>query len=202
MTWTDMRFRKSIRYVFVLLIYFLIEGTCYLSLLLLQKQFGFSYSPNLSELSENQKRSLEKFLKAKKGEEVNQDSLLGWVSFSQANSAGMRDNREYEKVPPPRTIRASAFGDSFVYGADVGVGDTWEKQLTGLEPLIEVLNYGVEAYGLDQAYLRYLKVGTEYNPHIVFIGYMSENIARNVNVFRPFYSTSYGDAIFTKPASR
>ncbi len=39
----------------------------------------------------------------------------------------------------------------------------------------------------------------EYNPHIVFLGYMSENIARNVNVFRPFYSRWYRHAIFTKP---
>ena len=196
---TDVRFRRWIPYVSVLIVYLVIEGTCYLSLLLLQKHFRLSYSPNLLELSENQKRSLKEFLNTKKGERTRHDSLLGWVSFSEANSAGMRDDREYEKLPPPSIIRASAFGDSFTYGSDVALGDTWEKQLTGLEPLIEVLNYGVGAYGLDQAYLRYIQVGTEYSPHIVFIGYMSENIARNVNVFRPFYSTSYGNEIFTKP---
>ena len=57
----------------------------------------------------------------------------------------------------------------------------------------------MRAYGPDQGYLRYLRIGTEYNPHIVLIGYMSENIARNVNVFRPFYGRSYSDVIFTKP---
>ena len=121
-----------------------------------------------------------------------QDPVLGWVN------AGMRDNQNYETVPPPGTIRISAFGDSFTYGAGVTLEDTWEKQLTRINPSIEVLNYGVGAYGLDQAFLQYLHVGKECNPHIVLIGYMSENIARNVNVFRPFY-VEYGNSIFTKP---
>ena len=196
---TDRRFRRWIPYVFILLIYLVTEGTCYLGLLFLQKTFHASYGPNVSVLSENQKASMKKFLKAKKGARARQDPILGWVSISEVNSAGMRDDREYERVPPPDIIRISAFGDSFTYGEDVALGETWEKRLALLEPSMEVLNYGVGAYGLDQAYLRYLQVGTEYSPHIVFIGYMSENIARNVNVFRPFYSRSYGDVIFTKP---
>lgn len=138
-------------------------------------------------------------MKQKKGERVAQDPVLGWVPVSEANSAGMRDNREYAKLPPPGTLRISAFGDSFTYGADAALGDTWAKQLSAMDSTIEVLNYGVGAYGLDQAYLRYLQVGAEYHPHIVFIGYMSENIARNVNVFRGFYTQSYRDVIFTKP---
>jgi hypothetical protein len=195
----DTRFRRWIPYVFILLIYLVTEGTCYLGLLLLRKKFHVSYGPNMSVLSENQRASLKKFLKAKKGEFVGQDPILGWVFISESNSAGMRDDREYKRVPPPDIVRTSAFGDSFTYGQDVALGETWEKQLAVLKPSMEVLNYGVGAYGLDQAYLRYLQVGTGYNPHIVFIGYMSENIARNVNVFRPFYSASYGDVIFTKP---
>jgi hypothetical protein len=194
-----MRFRKWMPYVFIVLIYLVTEGTCYLGLLLLQKKFHASYRPNMSVLSDNQKAALKKFLKAKKGERATQDPILGWVSISEVNSAGMRDNREYKRVPSPGIIRISTFGDSFTYGSDVALGETWEKRLAILAPSMEVLNYGVGAYGLDQAYLRYLQVGTEYNPHIVFIGYMSENIARHVNVFRPFYSAGYGDAIFTKP---
>jgi hypothetical protein len=195
----DTRVRRWMPYMFILLIYLFTEGTCYLGLLLLQKKFHVPYVPNMSVLSENQKASLKRFLKAKKGQRAGQDPILGWVSISETNSAGMRDDREYERVPSPRKIRISAFGDSFTYGEDVALAEAWERQLAMLEPSMEVLNYGVGAYGLDQAYLRYLQVGTEYNPHIVFIGYMSENIARHVNVFRPFYSAAYGDVIFTKP---
>jgi len=192
-------FRKWMPYVFIVVIYLVTEGTCYLGLLVLQKKFHVSYSPNVSVLSENQKAALKKFLETKKGEFVGQDPILGWVPISNSNSAGMRDDREYKRVSAPDIVRISAFGDSFTYGSDVALGETWEKQLGILTPSIEILNYGVGAYGLDQAYLRYLQVGTEYHPHIVFIGYMSENIARNVNVFRPFYSAAYGNAIFTKP---
>lgn len=195
------KMRKGyIPYISVFLIYLFMEGLCYLGLLLLEKEFNTPYDPNMSVLSEEQRASLEKFLRDWEGEHTKQDALLGWgPNYSHANSAGMRDDREYDRVPPPGTIRIAAFGDSFTYGSDVELGDTWEKQLAVIDPPIEVLNYGVGAYGLDQAYLRYLKVGTEYNPNIVFIGYLSENIARNVNVFRPFYSRSYRNWILTKP---
>jgi hypothetical protein len=194
-----MRSGKLTTGVFVLSIYLMTEGLCYLGLIVLDKKFYIPYDPNVSVLSENQKSALKQFLEAKKGERVRQDPILGWISISEINSAGMRDNREYEKTPLPGIVRISAFGDSFTYGSDVALGETWAKQLPAMEPSIEVLNYGVGAYGLDQAYLRYLRVGTEYHPHIVFIGYMSENIARNVNVFRAFYTGSYRNVIFTKP---
>ena len=51
---------------------------------------------------------------------------------------------------------------------------------------IEALNFGVGGFGLDQAYLRYLEDGIQYNSHIVLIGFMSENIYRNVIPIVPF----------------
>ena len=45
---------------------------------------------------------------------------------------------------------------------------------------MEVINFGVGGFGLDQAYLRYLEDGIQYKSHIVMIGFMSENIYRNV----------------------
>ena len=56
-----------------------------------------------------------------------------------------------------------------------------------IDSKLEVLNFGVKGFGTDQAFLRYKKDGIKYNSHIVLIGFMSENIFRNVNVFRPFY---------------
>src|ERR1700756_4203589 len=102
------RFRKWIPCVSIVLIYLVTEGTCYLGLLLLQKRFRVSYRPNVSVLSENQKISLRKFLKARRGEVVGQDPVLGWVFTSESNSAGMRDDREYKRVSPPGMIRISA----------------------------------------------------------------------------------------------
>ncbi len=55
------------------------------------------------------------------------------------------------------------------------------------------------AYGLDQGYLRYLQDGVPFHSDIVIIGFMSENIYRNLNVFRPFYSSLYKTNLYTKP---
>ncbi len=199
--------------LFALLLYLFIEGVIYAGLLIVGKIYNYRYDPRINSLSEQQKDHLRRFTTQREAQYIHQDPMLGWTNkqsryeFSskygtivyEYNSAGMRDNREYATTPSSKVIRLSAFGDSFTHGSDVNLIETWAKQLSSIDPAIEVLNYGVGAYGLDQAYLRYLEVGTEYQPHIVLIGYMSENIARNVNVFRPFYTRLYRNAIFTKP---
>ena len=124
-----MRLGKWTPYVFIFLTYLTVEGLCYLSLRLLATKFNISYDPNPSVLSEKQKTALKNFLKLKQGEHVAHDSALGWVLRRGANSAGMRDDREYEKFPPRGIIRIAAFGDSFTYGSDVALGATWAKQL-------------------------------------------------------------------------
>ena len=183
----------------ILLIYLMTEATALAGLFLVQRRYGIEYAPMQSALNDEQRTALKQFVETGQGMHVTQDPDLGWTSREEVNSAGMRDDREYGRVPAPGVVRVSAFGDSFTYGADVKISETWIKQLASLEPSMEVLNYGMAAYGLDQGYLRYLRVGLEYSPNIVLIGYMSENFARDVNVFRPFYSQSYSHTIFTKP---
>jgi hypothetical protein len=54
-------------------------------------------------------------------------------------------------------------------------------------PNTEVLNFGVQAYGPDQARLRYQRDGASWHPCVVLVGHMVENINRVVNRFRPYY---------------
>jgi hypothetical protein len=51
----------------------------------------------------------------------------------------------------------------------------------------EILNLGVNGYGTDQALLRYRRDGARFQPRIVLIGLMLENLLRNVSVYRPAY---------------
>jgi hypothetical protein len=185
------------------LIYASFEGFSYLCLWVLKDVKKISYDPIASELSVKQKKKLARLI-VELGEnlETGFDPVLGWVGKGKKNSSGIRDDLEYAPSPPPGKIRITTFGDSFTYGSDVLLHESWGKQLVALNPSLQVLNYGVPAYGMDQAYLRYLRVKDRDNPHIVFIGYMTENLARHVNVFRPFYSRSYGRVIFTKPRFR
>jgi hypothetical protein len=46
-----------------------------------------------------------------------------------------------------------------------------------------VANYGVEGYGTDQAYLRF-QINKEDKSRIIILGFLTENIIRNVNQYR------------------
>ena len=123
------------------------------------------------------------------------DAFLGWTAkpggstrLYRANAQGMRADREYAPLPPAGVLRVAAFGDSFVQGSEVANRDAWPALLEGLRPGLELLNFGVGAYGVDQALLRYLRDGRGFRPQVVLIGFMTENIHRHVNRFRPFYS--------------
>ena len=125
------------------------------------------------------------------------DEFVGWKYRPHAtrqngeftiNGAGLRSMREYDRQPPPDSLRVALFGDSFTAGDDAVDEGAWSHLLeVGLNQAgirTEVLNFGVSAYGMDQAFLRWLHDGTEYSPDIVVFGLQAENLDRNVNVFR------------------
>lgn len=199
-----LRRQLLVRVAFVLVVYILVEGVAFAGLKLLRKVRGFTYFPAASTLTPVAKTSLDRFLAPGAKPAIIIDADLGWVRAPgpQNNAAGMRDDNDYDPQPAAGILRIATFGDSFTYGSDVKLGENWTKQISAIDPQIEMLNYGIGGYGLDQGYLRYLKVGTAYHPHVVFIGYMTENLARDVNVYRAFYSRAYSDWPFTKPRFR
>ena len=110
------------------------------------------------------------------------DSELGWRVRPGATGLGgtpraLPDGRR----EPQGRGSVAAFGDSFTHGTGVEDAEAWAA-------LVGADNYGVPGYGLDQAYLHYLAVRPDADT--VLIGFMSENIRRAVNVYRPFYVTS------------
>lgn len=125
------------------------------------------------------------------------DSLLGWtyrpnsvwqdLTFT-INNDGLRAKREYSRQPPIDTLRIALFGDSFVAGDEVSDEEVWGYKLrdalgqAGIRT--EVLNFGVGAYGMGQAFLRWQHEGKNFDPDIVIFGLQPENLLRNVNVFR------------------
>jgi len=124
---------------------------------------------------------------------IEPSSDLGWTlqpgggvpPLYRANAEGFRAEREYTPDPPAGVLRFAAFGDSFTHSDDVPYPDTWSTRLE--RPGLEVLNFGVGGYGLDQALLRYRRDGKRYHARVVLIGFMSEDIERGVSVYRPFY---------------
>jgi hypothetical protein len=137
------------------------------------------------------------------------DPYLGWAATEssvrrdgkityQTNSAGMRSDHDFPVEPTPGVMRLASFGDSFTFCDEVNNSECWSTQLEREWHGTEVLNFGVPAFGPDQAWLRYQRDGAQYQPCGVIIGYMVENIHRVVNRFRPFYRPETG-IVLSKP---
>lgn len=131
------------------------------------------------------------------------DAFLGWSPRpgSQSkngkylyNNSGIRASAcesLISKTPENDVLRIAIFGDSFTHGDDVPFENTWgyflESNLKEAGIKAEVLNFGMCAYGMDQALLRWRRTGYLYEPEIVIFGLQIENINRNVNIARPIY---------------
>ena len=112
------------------------------------------------------------------------DPLLGWVprpgrfdleTWSwNANEASLRSNGP-TAAPTARPI--VAVGDSFTFGDEVDDHETWPAQLERIRQH-SVLNAGVFAYGLDQAYLRAVKLMESSDPRGVVLAFISNDINR------------------------
>ncbi len=199
------RLARTVRFwlLLLLLLVLSVEGLSRLTLAALDRWRDIR-PPDDFQLSDDQLRELDLTMKGKSGKR-RWDPDLGWTMTPNyvedgfvSNSAGLCSHREYDIEKPAGVIRIAAFGDSWVQAAEVSTEDSWPGILERRIRDSEVLNFGVAAYGPDQAWLRYQLEGTRYKPDIVLICHMTENINRIVNVFRPFYGGR--DCLpFTKP---
>lgn len=178
--------------ILILLVYGSIEFSAFLGLYVLESYKNINYEP-VGRFSSFQKDLIHK-LSEEEYPYLSFHPFFGWTikengeyESYKANAAGIRANREYDPALPDKKVRIATFGDSFTHCDGVGNNETWQFFMEQLRKDLEVINFGVGAYGLDQTYLRYLKKGQKYKSHYVFIGFMAENIFRTVNTFRPFY---------------
>ena len=154
---------------------------------------GLEYRPVLvDDLSVAHREALADLL-AGRASLFQHDAVLGWSlrpgfrsSLCTIGADGLRRDPERPAATTP-SVQVAIFGDSFTFGGDVADRDAYPEILARQDARIAVANYGVPAYGLDQAFLRYQWDGRGSHPQVVVIGFMSENISRNVSVFRPFY---------------
>lgn len=132
------------------------------------------------------------------------DAELGWTNtpfFSErpealcVSSLGARGRREYTPEIPTGVTRILSFGDSFTYCAEVADTESWQHQLEARRPEWELPNFGVGGYGTDQALLRMRRVLKRIEGDVLLMGINVENIARNVNRYRPIYHPRTAAAI-------
>ncbi len=114
------------------------------------------------------------------------DDVLGWPSPDEYGKGkfDLSGSRVVPAFPDENENESciSLYGDSFTWSDEVAHEYAWGNILSQLLGC-RVANYGVIAYGSDQAYLRFLQ-NTDDNSPIVFLNHFSENVLRNANQFR------------------
>jgi hypothetical protein len=111
------------------------------------------------------------------------DPDLGWrMRPGFRSDKATHDSRGFrgsDEIGPrgPRT-RVFAIGDSFTYGLGVEDHETYSAVLSRLAG-IEVINGGVNGYGVDQAVLLYEKESPDLRPDVVVLGYFVDDFFRS-----------------------
>jgi hypothetical protein len=90
----------------------------------------------------------------------------------------------------------ACFGDSFTFCRLVNDDETWPHHLSRLTG-VNVANYGVGNYGLDQALLRLERELPGLDAHIVIMGVVPETIARVQSAWKHYFE--YGNTLAFKP---
>lgn len=114
----------------------------------------------------------------------NYDPLLGFTSKPLLRSPTENtDAHGFRKMPSlaPGAIEIPpivAVGDSFTYGMEVADEQTWPaylQQFLGWR----TINAGVNGYGLDQIVLRAGTLATQYNPKVLIVSFISDDVRRS-----------------------
>jgi len=124
------------------------------------------------------------------------DAELGWtVGKSRTTPDGMYSSSEEglrSQVAGIRlrdatpAARAALIGDSNAFSLEVPYQESWGYHLqewVGVNT--QVLNFGVDGYGVDQMYLKYLRDVRSWHPDVVLVGFIEDDLRRTMFVY-PF----------------
>jgi hypothetical protein len=176
------------------------------------------YPQSWSRFSANAREVIDKI--AREGSYLVYDPTLGWTNgtsrsdkvfgifFTSAEGlrspqVGLSFSDQHMRLAGrslnPASVRIAYIGDSFTFGDEVRCEDTWEHVLeTFLQSHVQSLNFGVNAYGLNQVFLKYTSDAHDWKPHIVVIGIGTDMIKRIINIY-PFLRNPEWNLPFARP---
>lgn len=137
------------------------------------------------------------------------DEQLGWTvgpsrrdasGLYLSSTEGLRSPRSGMSLADGRASqRVALVGDSFTFGLELPWSDTWGAQLQQeLGGDIQVLNFGVDGYGVDQACLRYQRDVRSWRPEVVILGLIDHDFERTMGVYA-FLTFPDSQLPFAKP---
>jgi hypothetical protein len=120
------------------------------------------------------------------------DELLGWVNRPDVhlpdmygpgvdvriNSQRFRSDRDFSRDVPEGKLRIICSGDSFTFGYGVANEEVWCQRLAVLDTGLETINMGLGGYGVDQAYLWYMRDGTRFDHDVQIFAFLTDDFRR------------------------
>jgi len=142
------------------------------------------------------------------------DEELGWINmpdvfiedmysredYLTTNSQRYRNTSDFSPGIPAGKIRIICSGDSFTLGFGVDDDHTWCQQLTDVDKRLETVNMGQGAYGVDQAYLWYMRDQAKLEHDIVLFAFIRNDFTRMesdtfMGYGKPFLTVRDGELI-------
>jgi hypothetical protein len=144
------------------------------------------------------------------------DKILGWTKLPlssgvssrtgyeieyKINSKGLRDSEtSYEKTDS--VFRIVLLGNSQTFGFGVPIDKHFSRLLEGYFKNVEVINMGIDGYGVDQMLLYLGYEGFKYNPNLVmvFVPHYGDNRHMHSERFgknKPRFLLKYGKLVLT-----
>ena len=120
------------------------------------------------------------------------DEALGWVSipnvyipdmygpgrYVRTNARAFRNDDEIAAAIPYGKARVICSGDSFTFGQGVANSDTWCERLRQHNAQLETVNMGQRGYGVDQAFLWYMRDGALLDHTIHLFAFIDGDFGR------------------------
>ena len=125
-----------------------------------------------------------------------EDTLLGWSvgadresrdGLYRSSEDGIRTLKRGEPLRAPGTARRVAlFGDSFTFSMEVPFDQSWAYALGPMLPSgTQVLDFGVDGFGVDQSYLRFHRDARKWAPSVDVLTFIQDDLYRTVSSY-PF----------------
>lgn len=120
------------------------------------------------------------------------DAELGWINKANSfhpnlygpgiglhtNAQRFRGTVDLHKRIPAGKVRVIVSGDSFALGYGVSDQQTWSAQLEAEHPQLQVVNQGQGGYGLDQAYLWYKRIRSQFDHDVHLMTFITPDFDR------------------------
>jgi len=120
-------------------------------------------------------------------------SVAGKGFFLKTNNLGLRDYRDYSMMAEDDRKRVVLLGDSFAFGNGMDLNETFAEILRQkFGENVDIINFGVPGYDINNEYMIYEWIGKKYNPDLVIVQFttndwnqkkiIEENEAKKINL--------------------